>query len=285
MSIRLMSQAWELNLPQTEKMVLLCLCDHANDNGECWPSIDTLARKCSVSDRTIQRTIRKLVSDGVLTAEMSNGRKANSYRIDLSQPRHSVTPTECHPDTVSPLTPTMTTSNPDTVSPEPLRTTIKPSDDCASGDASDFSADDFLESWNAAADRCGLPKMRMLTKARKTAFRVRKREYPDIADWQAAFRCLQNTKWLHGDNQRGWRADPDFFLQAKSFTKLVEGSYAEAENRNGNSVGFADRRDGAAKALDRRLGLDCDAGAFGRRDAGGGGGSGELAIARSAQLR
>jgi hypothetical protein len=89
--------------------------------------------------------------------------------------------------------------------------------------------DDFVEAWNEVAEACGLARLCKPTEARKRAFRARLREYPAIADWQAAFRCLRQTRWMHGDNPRGWRADPDFFLQAKSFTKLVEGQYGQAD--------------------------------------------------------
>jgi len=89
--------------------------------------------------------------------------------------------------------------------------------------------EDFVEAWNEIAEACGLAKLRKATEARKRAFRARLREYPAIADWQAAFRCLRQARWMHGDNPRGWRADPDFFLQAKSFTKLVEGQYGQAD--------------------------------------------------------
>lgn len=106
---------------------------------------------------------------------------------------------------------------------------IEPKGSCASGDAPAFDVNDFVESWNETADACGLAKIRKLTDSRKRAFAVRRREYPDIADWQRAFRCLRENKWMHGDNKSGWRADPDFFLTASKFTKLVEGQYGQAD--------------------------------------------------------
>lgn len=99
----------------------------------------------------------------------------------------------------------------------------------ASGDAPAFTVEDFVEAWNDTAAACGLAKIRKLTDARRRAFNVRRREYPDIADWQSAFRCLRENKWMHGDNRNGWRADPDFFLTASKFTKLVEGQYGQAD--------------------------------------------------------
>lgn len=108
-------------------------------------------------------------------------------------------------------------------------TELEPKGSCASDDAPAFTVDDFVEAWNDTAKACGLSQIRKLTDARRRAFNARRREYPEIADWQSAFRCLQSNKWMHGDNRNGWRADPDFFLQAKSFTKLVEGQYAQAD--------------------------------------------------------
>ena len=41
---------------------------------------------------------------------------------------------------------------------------------------------------------------------------------------------VRDPAFLRGDNDRGWRADIDFVLQAASFTKLMEGSYERAAN-------------------------------------------------------
>jgi hypothetical protein len=108
-------------------------------------------------------------------------------------------------------------------------TELTPKGVCASDDAPAFAVDDFVEGWNAVASECGLSQIRKLTDSRKRAFNVRRREYPEITDWQRAFQCLRENKWMHGDNRNGWRADPDFFLPAKSFTKLVEGESAQAD--------------------------------------------------------
>jgi hypothetical protein len=101
--------------------------------------------------------------------------------------------------------------------------------DKAAPEPDDFTFDDFIETWNEVAREHSLGAIKRKTEPRRRAFNARKREYPDINDWKAAFRCLQSNKWMHGDNKTGWRADPDFFLQAKSFTKLVENQYGQAE--------------------------------------------------------
>ncbi|PIT41846.1 hypothetical protein BHC43_00285 [Snodgrassella alvi] len=86
MSVKLMAKAWELDLSQGEKLVLLALCDHANDDGICYPSQEYLAQKCSMSPRSLIDQINKLKKYGILTAERrqkNGGRLANVYTIVL----------------------------------------------------------------------------------------------------------------------------------------------------------------------------------------------------------
>lgn len=91
-----------------------------------------------------------------------------------------------------------------------------------------LSADDIVEGWNALAEKKGLPLVRKLTDARKRRLNVRLREYPDLDDWRRAFKHIHDTPFLCGENRDGWRADFDFLLQSKSFTKLTEEAYGQA---------------------------------------------------------
>ena len=96
MSIRLMSEVWRTNLPTVEKMVLLVIADHANDEGtEAWPSQATIAKKASVSIRTVQRSVNNLVKEGYLRMEKHRGgsatcredRRPHRYTIRISKLR------------------------------------------------------------------------------------------------------------------------------------------------------------------------------------------------------
>ena len=73
MSVRVMSQVWELTLPPMEKLVLLALADCANDEGRCWPSATTLARKTGEGERTVRRAVRSLISKGFLSEQQRSG--------------------------------------------------------------------------------------------------------------------------------------------------------------------------------------------------------------------
>ena len=96
MSIRVMSEVWRTNLPTTEKMVLLVIADHANDEGvEAWPSQATIATKASISIRTVQRCVNNLVKAGYLKMEKHAGgsatcredRRPHRYTINLNRVR------------------------------------------------------------------------------------------------------------------------------------------------------------------------------------------------------
>ena len=88
MSIRLMTAAWAVQLPDSEKLVLLALADCANDEGGCWPSMASLVAKCSKSDRTIQACIKALVQKGHIERDENPG-KGCFYTV---HPRSDNTP-------------------------------------------------------------------------------------------------------------------------------------------------------------------------------------------------
>jgi hypothetical protein len=77
MSVRVMALVWQLQLPDSQKIVLLALADSANDEGHCWPSMRSLARKCSRGERTVQGVIKQLVDAGHLTRREVPGKGCN----------------------------------------------------------------------------------------------------------------------------------------------------------------------------------------------------------------
>lgn len=96
MSIRLMAEVWRTNLPTVEKMVLLVIADHANDEGtQAYPAQVTIARKASISVRTVQRAVNSLVERGFIelhkhsggSADCREDRRPNLYIINLHKLR------------------------------------------------------------------------------------------------------------------------------------------------------------------------------------------------------
>jgi hypothetical protein len=135
MSIRLMSIVFECSLPTTEKFVLLAMADYASDSGESiFPSIATLARKTSLSDRSVQRSIQSLLEGRYLDMVREGGGRnhTNLYRIRVArfseEKGKAVTPIEAEElkgDTVSKKGDTVSKKG-DAVSPEPSLTIKEP---------------------------------------------------------------------------------------------------------------------------------------------------------------
>ena len=108
MSIRVMTRVWDVDLPDSEKLVLLALADCANDEGFCWPSMATLARKCSKSDRTVQKAVKSLCQRGQLSREARLGKGVHYF----VHPRSDCSPEEPSPPNASAQTPEANDVNP-----------------------------------------------------------------------------------------------------------------------------------------------------------------------------
>ncbi|MBU1213639.1 MAG: helix-turn-helix domain-containing protein [Gammaproteobacteria bacterium] len=67
MSILIMSKVFSTNLQPSKKIVLLALADFANDEGKnIFPSVSTIAKKSSLSHRSVQTIIGRFLHIGVL---------------------------------------------------------------------------------------------------------------------------------------------------------------------------------------------------------------------------
>jgi len=150
MSIAVMTKVWAMDLPAKDKLILLALADCANDEGEAWPSIATLARKCGSDPRTIQRNLRGLEAAGFIRREEVVG-KGNRYFFGERR-----TPGKSPPRRSAP--PAKSTKTPGKSPPKPSRTVIRDLADAkskrASKSASEFTVPDWMpaEAWAAFLD-------------------------------------------------------------------------------------------------------------------------------------
>ena len=67
MSIKVMTQVWELDLPRSEKLIALALADHGDDDGaHIYPSVARIAWKTGYSERQVQDILRALEARGLI---------------------------------------------------------------------------------------------------------------------------------------------------------------------------------------------------------------------------
>lgn len=88
-----MTAAWAVDLPASEKLVLIALADCANDEGHCWPGIKSLCAKTGKSERSLQASIKSLCASGQLTRHEIIGKGCNY----LVHPRKICAPAETAP--------------------------------------------------------------------------------------------------------------------------------------------------------------------------------------------
>lgn len=259
MSVRVMSLVWSLDLPDSQKIVLLALADSANDEGHCWPSMASLAKKCSKSERTIQGVIKELVEAGHLTRREVPGKGCDYY----VHPRSDCAPADSAP-------PQRLRDTPAAAADKPSRTIIsglanaKPKRPRKPRDA-EIALPEWMpaEAWAAFLD-----------------MRKRKGAAP-----------TPNAIALLIGKLEGWRAkghDPGEILNNSTMNNWT-GLFEPKDTRNGNhphrNATPTDRRDGVARALDRRLGFDEAPGPSGRLDLGEGAGDSGGPVARIAAVR
>jgi hypothetical protein len=153
MSVKAMSWVWEHSRAKgSARMVLLALADHAGqEDGDSWPSVGRLARRCGLGERTVQQAITTLVDLGELEVQWRCGpRGANRYRLTLT-PAESAPPQISHPAESASRppqnlreTPQISHLTPAESAPEPSLTVSEPSVNRHS-----CAVDRFDEFWQA----------------------------------------------------------------------------------------------------------------------------------------
>ena len=86
MSVRTMAKVWDLSQHGgTDLLMLLAIADFADDQGNAYPSVTTLAEKCRMKQRNAQVILGTLRASGELDVRPNEGpRGTNLYRITLA---------------------------------------------------------------------------------------------------------------------------------------------------------------------------------------------------------
>lgn len=81
-SIPLLNQAWKApGLDSTTAFVLVSLADQANDEGVCWPSYSSLARRVRRDPSTVGRALNRLEERGYITRVQGHTGRNNRYQV------------------------------------------------------------------------------------------------------------------------------------------------------------------------------------------------------------
>ena len=83
MSVRALTWSFNLRLnDMAAKAALNALADHADEKGECWPSIARIALFCGCSDKTARRALKRLEDLGIIDRGTRSG-QSDVYVLDF----------------------------------------------------------------------------------------------------------------------------------------------------------------------------------------------------------
>ena len=262
---------WFLRSGQCKPMDTHILCaihSFAGPSGRIYPSYQTIADVAGVSKRTVELTVRRLVEMKVLQkAARTDARGAatsNCYSVQFQDPHWISEEDDTPANHASPP------SEPGFAPPAnqaslPQRTRLRPKPEPIKPDLSTDvdspkvapDVDLAFKAFNQLAEQTGWPKAIALSKPRAAKLKARLVDAGGLDGWCEALQRAAGNPFMSGDNERGWKADLDFFLQQKSFTKLIEGSYdrqptSNSRAANGRPSGpHAQLFEAAARVADR----------------------------------
>lgn len=85
---------------------------------------------------------------------------------------------------------------------------------------------DLKEMWNKHCR--DLPKISKMTSKREVEWRKRWKEAGEGEEyWIKVIESFFKSKFLLGENERGWRANVDFFLRPNTHVRVMEGFYED----------------------------------------------------------
>lgn len=249
-----------------DKMVLIALADrHSEETGIAYPSIAWLAEFACLDRKTVVASLARLEAAGLIAdsgQRMGKTKQIKAYTLSLKDTEKG------DPKTV-PLEAKSTVFS----GKEYRKRDTEPSKEPCSSEATllqnrkrrlSVAERDWLENW---------PKPEWADPA-VWADLAKNRKGKNAPNTVTAYR--QFVEKVEGMADVHW---PPGKLLVAIVGKGWAGAYDPRENRTGNGNGRQenrglhpnrDNRDGVAKALDRRLGLDGSAGETGRGNAGGG---------------
>jgi hypothetical protein len=87
----------------------------------------------------------------------------------------------------------------------------------------------YVDVWNIAAKNSWLPRVEKLTEKRRKLLRAAVKEMPEFQHWADSLQELMLSDFHSGKNDRGWKADFDWFVQPTkhNYLKFYEQSQKE----------------------------------------------------------
>lgn len=216
MSIKLMSLVWEsTTFTGSHRLVMLAIADSANDDGVCWPSVKTIAKRANISERQASRVLNDLLA-------MKAIQRAVRYQGD----RQTSSVTNIN---IQALVVTSMSGGGDigVTGGGDIAMSYKPSEEPPIEPPLDEATPSrVIALYNESLPE--LAKVKVVTKARTSAVTARMTDYPKAKSldwWSKFFQRVRESTFLINGSDNGWRCDFDFLVSPSGFAKVIEGKY------------------------------------------------------------
>ncbi len=236
MATKIANAIWDRHIQDPmDKLLMLAIADGANHEGEGTFTVSALGSMCSVSTKKITRRINKMLERGWL---------------------ESISETDIAADKKKGIVALKLVSD------------VGKDDGRANGNgAGAFSepcvqsvvglpkklGERFVEEWNAIAKKAGIPGVVSISNGtRKLAICARRKDEFWVENWQEAMDRIPKSPFLCGENDRGWKANVDWFLREGTVQKLMEGMYMGG-SKSPRFFASAEGQDGKFADLDLHL--------------------------------
>lgn len=222
-------EIWCADLSWTEKILWATISSYSNKGDPCYASNAWLADRLGTSAPTIANMVSKLRKAGLVCDEGFNGRQRFLTAVCPASLNPQVNPS-VNPGVKGGLTPRLTLEGAPNIRRD-LRGEEAPAAELElfapeTGPVLPTGLDaPEVKSWNSQ------PKLRAvkaMTGKRVEHLKARRRDQFWRDNFEAGVLKVARSEFCTGKNDRGWKADFDWFLKPDSLVKVMEGKYANA---------------------------------------------------------
>jgi len=210
----------ELNLKGNDLLVFAYIYSYSRDGqNKCYSSLETIADTFNLSKQTIINSIKKLVDNGYIIKHLcTDNTKSNSYEYNAEVVKNFDYTSQKN---LLPPSQNFLLNN---------NSNISISKDIDINNKIDNKEVEwFLNNYHSTC--VSLPRvMKLSDKRRKAIIKIlNKFSKDDILD---CFDKIEESDFLIGNNDRGWKADIDFILREDKFINILEGKYGGKKKRS-----------------------------------------------------
>ena len=222
----------KLNLSNTELMVFAIIygfCQHDEFNGSYHGSLQYLADFTGATKQTIIKVLKSLVEKEYIEKSESyqNNVKFCTYKINTTVVNNLTGSQKSLIGSKESLTgggkKSLIEGSKESL-PNNEYSDNKPFDN-----KDIFNIQEVVDLYNSIC--VSFPKVQKISERRRTAIKARLKEFT-IDEIKKAFENAENSSFLKGENNRGWRADFDWLMNENKLAKTFEGIYNKQEGNN-----------------------------------------------------